>query len=85
MSEEPTETEAEPVTLMWMRVSRDSGKTYSPAVEVKFSDTLEPLLSSTWPPCRCPLHRAQREREEDAVQLLADVRERNRWSRVRPN
>jgi hypothetical protein len=82
---EEAESKPEPITLMTMHVSRDSGRTWSPAVEIRSSDDLPPLMTSIWPPCECPRHRTQRKREEEEVtQLLADVRARNRWSRTRP-
>lgn len=44
--------------LMWMRVSRDEGRTYGPVLAVRSGDDLPPLNTSAWPPCRCPRHRA---------------------------
>ncbi|MEW1868747.1 hypothetical protein AB0420_11425 [Streptomyces caelestis] len=82
---EETEAKREPVTLMTIRVSRDSGKTWEPEKAYRSSDDLPALMTSAWPPCECWRHRAQREREEEQTQqLLADVKARNRWSRNRP-
>ncbi|RSS35068.1 hypothetical protein EF902_38890 [Streptomyces sp. WAC05858] len=39
--------------LMSLRVSHDSGQTWSAEVVVISSDPLAPLLTSTWPPCQC--------------------------------
>ncbi|MDV9190943.1 hypothetical protein R6L23_22475 [Streptomyces sp. SR27] len=44
-------------TLLTLRVSRDSGKTWGPLVEVTTDDNLVPLNTSAWPPCQCPKHR----------------------------
>ncbi len=41
-------------TLLTLRVSRDGGRTYGPPRTVTGADTLPPLLTATWPPCRCP-------------------------------
>ncbi|MEW2553673.1 hypothetical protein AB0957_18300 [Streptomyces zhihengii] len=43
--------------LLTLRVSRDSGRTWSPLVEIISADKLVPVSSSTWPPCECPQHR----------------------------
>lgn len=78
-------SEAEGTPLLTIRVSRDGGKTYETTAVVHSGDKLSPLEVSTWPPCRCPLHRTEREREEaKAAEMLAAVRARNRWSRTRP-
>jgi hypothetical protein len=45
-----SETERPRLTL---RVSRDSGQTYGPAREYGPADVQTPLLTTTWPPCRC--------------------------------
>ncbi|GGQ72356.1 hypothetical protein GCM10010267_39290 [Streptomyces griseorubens] len=39
--------------LMTMRVSRNSGRTWEPERAVSASDDLAPLMTSTWPPCKC--------------------------------
>lgn len=51
--------EVVPGPLMTMRISRDSGRSWSPVREVRADDCkLSPLsLSSAWPPCLCPRHR----------------------------
>lgn len=44
--------------LMRMRVSRDSGRTWSPVREVWPDDcNVDPSGSIIWPPCLCPRHR----------------------------
>lgn len=45
--------------LMTLRVSRDSGRTWSPVREILPDDCHEApwSLSDRWPPCVCPLHR----------------------------
>lgn len=42
--------------MLTLRVSRDGGRTYGPARVIPAGADLEPLLSSQWPPCRCPRH-----------------------------
>lgn len=47
-------------TLLTMRVTRvRDGRVIEQRDEVRITadDDLEPLLSSTWPPCQCPRHR----------------------------
>ncbi|WP_199828379.1 hypothetical protein [Streptomyces sp. XY533] len=44
-------------TLLTLRVSRDSGQTWSPPVAVTTDDNPTPLATSQWPPCQCPQHR----------------------------
>lgn len=39
--------------LMSLRVSHDSGRTWSAEVVVISSAPLAPLLTSAWPPCQC--------------------------------
>ncbi|MFE1576244.1 sialidase family protein [Streptomyces fradiae] len=43
--------------LLTLRVSRDSGQTWSPLVEITPADDLPPVTTSVWPPCQCPQHR----------------------------
>lgn len=43
---------------MTVRVSRDSGRTYSDSKTVKPAKT--PEISSSWPPCQCPTHAEKR-------------------------
>ncbi|ROQ81566.1 hypothetical protein EES39_12625 [Streptomyces sp. ADI92-24] len=45
-------------TLMTMRVSRDSGRTWEPQKTMRGTDDLPPLLTSAWPPCECHQCRA---------------------------
>jgi hypothetical protein len=45
--------------LMTIRVSRDSGRTYGPRIDVRPTDNLQPDATSAWPPCQCPKHRTQ--------------------------
>jgi hypothetical protein len=40
--------------LMTMRVSRDSGRTWSRMKTYSPKGILVPLMSSIWPPCECP-------------------------------
>ncbi|SEB81216.1 hypothetical protein SAMN04490356_1772 [Streptomyces melanosporofaciens] len=40
-------------TMMTLRVSRDSGKTYGPTRVVRSTEPLMPLETSAWPPCEC--------------------------------
>lgn len=54
-----TRPESDPTALLTLRVSRDSGRTWASRTVVRSTDTLAPLLTSLWPPCRCPLHRPQ--------------------------
>ncbi|MEU8943565.1 hypothetical protein AB0C97_36855 [Streptomyces goshikiensis] len=42
--------------MLTIRVSRDGGRTYGPARVIPAGSDLEPLLTSQWPPCRCPRH-----------------------------
>lgn len=63
--------------LLTLRVSKDSGKTWEPEKVFTPDDDLAPLTSTTWPPCRCPIHREADDR------LLAAVRAANRRSRDR--
>lgn len=51
-------TSSEPPTnpLMTLRVSRDSGRTWTDRREIRPEDCA-PLTSSVWPPCLCPRHR----------------------------
>ncbi|MER6480924.1 hypothetical protein [Streptomyces filamentosus] len=42
---------------MTLRVSRDSGRTWGPRVEVPSDPKMTPLRTSVWPPCECPRHR----------------------------
>lgn len=44
-------------TLLTLRVSTDSGRTWSPVREIRAGDRgpePRPLLTMAWPPCRCP-------------------------------
>ncbi|GHA21014.1 hypothetical protein GCM10010329_50570 [Streptomyces spiroverticillatus] len=41
-------------TLLTIRVSRDSGKTWEPKREVRSSEKLAPLPIGAWPMCECP-------------------------------
>lgn len=43
--------------LMTMRVSRDSGRTWTDRREIWPDKSLAPAMSSVWPPCNCPRHR----------------------------
>ncbi|WP_405802278.1 hypothetical protein [Streptomyces sp. NBC_01506] len=43
--------------LMTMRVSRDSGRTWTPLRVIRPDDCDVAQLSMIWPPCLCPRHR----------------------------
>ncbi|KPC66170.1 MULTISPECIES: hypothetical protein [Streptomycetaceae] len=44
--------------LMTMRISRDSGRTWSPVREIWPDDCdVHPWDAIIWPPCACPRHR----------------------------
>jgi hypothetical protein len=48
---------AEP-SVMTIRVSRDSGRTWGPTREIRTKEGRTPLsFTSAWPPCACPIHR----------------------------
>lgn len=43
---------------IWLRVSRDGGRTYGPHVAVWLpEDRTVPVDVLSWPPCQCPQHR----------------------------
>ncbi|WP_281209161.1 hypothetical protein [Streptomyces sp. Isolate_45] len=42
---------------MTIRVSRDGGRTYGPAVESRAGAGSTPMYSIQFPPCQCPRHR----------------------------
>lgn len=65
-------------TLLTIRVSRDSGKTWEPERTYAPVDGMAALMSSTWPPCQCPIHRPSADR------LLAALRATNARSANRP-
>lgn len=68
MDKETEETENAPETpaqpLLTLRVSRDGGKSWEPEKVIRADDDLEPLMTSAWPPCRCPGCLPGRVREE---------------------
>jgi hypothetical protein len=39
--------------MLTMRVSQDSGRTWSPQRAVFSTDDLAPLATAEWPPCKC--------------------------------
>jgi len=44
---------------IWLRVSRDGGRTYGPQLAVWLDENKEipPASPLVWPPCQCPRHR----------------------------
>ncbi|MFE4660911.1 hypothetical protein ACFRFJ_29995 [Streptomyces hydrogenans] len=44
---------------IWLRVSRDGGRSYGPQLTVWLTDDRQvPAVSPlVWPPCQCPQHR----------------------------
>ncbi|MFH8582535.1 hypothetical protein [Streptomyces zaomyceticus] len=43
---------------IWLRVSRDGGRTYGPQVAVWLDENKTvPVNALVWPPCQCPQHR----------------------------
>jgi hypothetical protein len=54
-------------TLMTMRVSRDSGRTWGPTLAVRASDQVGDFNGAYYPPCECPRCLPEREAELRAV------------------
>ncbi|MET9347318.1 hypothetical protein [Streptomyces termitum] len=55
-SEKPSRpASSTPLTLMTLRVSRDSGRTWGPTVTLTDETPLAPLMNpNQYPPCACP-------------------------------
>lgn len=50
---------------MTLRVSRDSGRTWTARRDIR-DDDCTPSTSSAWPPCQCPQHRLSEEKRAAA-------------------
>jgi hypothetical protein len=50
----------QPMTLMTLQVSTDSGRTWGPRRKIRSTDPLDAFAVSAWPPCECPRCRSQR-------------------------
>jgi hypothetical protein len=61
-----------PQKLMTIRISRDSGRTYTEPIEVRANPNRPPsnAWAEGWPPCQCPTHRAARAEGREIPQAI---------------